>query len=392
MAFKPDVVALAIKALNGGGGGGGDVPIATTTRPGKVMPDGTTITVEANGRIHAPRREMTQAEYDLLTPAEKNNGTVYYITDGGGGAGGVVDGYRNPADGLFYADYADDTFSTLIIGQSATLYTDKLTDSLYRWNGTEYVQTSGSGGGDASLESNVTSNMAVGAIASGTTLAQGTTFTEFVQKLLITEIAPTIGFSITKSGNVAYGGSYTETLTVNASNLGTAKKINTIKWYEGSTLLQTDTIDSTTTGSWTYTMPTPTTDTTTFKAVVTYTKSSDTTADVTKTASINFYYNKFYGVVNSLTPTEAAVEALTAALATGKGGTYSFTASAARIAYAYPSSLGALTQIKDGSGFSLFDSFTRTTETYTQNGTAVSYYLYVLTDPATVTNYSVTFA
>ena len=88
MAFKPDVVALAIKALNGGGGGGGDTPIATTTRAGKVMPDGTTITVEANGRIHAPRRELTWAEYNALTPAEKNNGTIYYITDAGGGGGG----------------------------------------------------------------------------------------------------------------------------------------------------------------------------------------------------------------------------------------------------------------------------------------------------------------
>lgn len=32
--------------------------------------------------------ELTQAEYDALTPAEKNNGTVYFITDGQGGGGG----------------------------------------------------------------------------------------------------------------------------------------------------------------------------------------------------------------------------------------------------------------------------------------------------------------
>lgn len=247
-------------------------------------------------------------------------------------------------------------------------------------------------GGDASLESDVTSNLAVGAIASGTTLSEGTTFTEFVQKLLISEIAPTIGFSISKSGNVAYGSSYTETLTVNYSAKGTSKKINKIKWYQGNTLLREDTIDSSVTGSWSYTMETATTDTTTFKAIVTYTKSNDTTTDVTKTASINFYYNKFYGSVNSLTPSEATVEALTSALATGKGGTYSFTVSAARIAYAYPKSLGALTSIKDGNGFSLFDSFTRTEQTYTQNGTSVVYYLYVLTDATTVSSYSVTFA
>lgn len=250
----------------------------------------------------------------------------------------------------------------------------------------------GGGGGDSSLTSNVTSNLAVGAIASGTTLPEGTTFTEFVQKLLITEIAPTIGFSISKSGNVAQGTSYTETLTVNVSNMGTAKKIKTIEWYEGSTLKQTDTIDSTTTGSWTYTMPTATTATTTFKAIVKYTKSNDVDDQQTKTASITFYFNKFYGAVSDLNPTEATVEALTSALATAKGGTYSFTVSAGRICYAYPKSLGALTSIKDGNGFSLFDSFTRTEQTYTQAGQSVAYYRYVLTDATTVSGYSVVFA
>jgi hypothetical protein len=174
--------------------------------------------------------------------------------------------------------------------------------------------------------------------------------------------------------------------------MGSAKKIKTIAWYEGSTLLQTDTIDSTTTGSWSYTMGSATTDTTTFKAVVTYTKSDNTDTSTTKTASISFYYNKFHGAVSDLNPSEATVEALTSALATGKGGTYSFTVSAGRICYAYPKSLGALTSIKDGNGFSLFDSFTRTEQTYTQAGDSVVYYRYVLTDTTTVSGYSVTFA
>lgn len=250
----------------------------------------------------------------------------------------------------------------------------------------------GGGGGDAELEVDVVSNTNVGAISSGQTIPRGTTFTEFVQKLVTSEIAPTIGFSISKSGNVAYGQSYTETLTVNVSNMGTAKKIKTIAWYEGNTLKQTDTIDSTTTGSWTYTMPTATTDTTTFKAVVTYTKSNDVDADSTKTASITFYYNKYRGVVDSLTPSEATIEALTSALATAKGGTYIFSPSNQHIAYAYPKSLGALTSIKDGNGFSLMDSFTRTEESYTVNGQTVVYYLYVLTTATTATDFTVIFA
>ena len=259
----------------------------------------------------------------------------------------------------------------------------------YSW---EQTNVQPSNDNDASLESNVTSNLAVGAISNGTTLLQGTTFTEFVQKLLITEIAPTIGFSITKSGNVVYGSSYTETLSVNVSNMGTAKKIKKIEWYQGNTLLHTDDVDSSIAGQWSYAMPSATTDTTTFKAIVTYTKSNDVDDSQTKTASINFYYNKFYGAVSDLNPSEATVEALTTALGTGRSGTYSFTVTAGRICYAYPKSLGALTSIKDGNGFSLFDSFTRTEQTYTQNGTSVAYYRYVLTDATTVSGYSVTFA
>ena len=253
-------------------------------------------------------------------------------------------------------------------------------------------EISGGGGGDTSLTRAVTSNLNVGAIPSGTTLPKGTTFTQFAEKLLISEVAPTIGFSISKSGNVLYGGSYTEVLTVSVSAMGSAKKIKKIEWYEGSTLKQTDTIDSTSTGSWQYTNDHATTDSATFKAVVTYTKSDNTDTSVTKTASISFFYNKFYGGVSDLNPTEATVEALTAALATGKGGTYSFTVNNGRICYAYPKSLGALASIKDGNGFSLFDSFTRTEQNYTQNGTTVPYYRYVLTDAATLNNYSVIFA
>lgn len=245
---------------------------------------------------------------------------------------------------------------------------------------------------DDALTANVTTNIALGALPSGTTLAQGTTFTEFVQRLLVSELAPTMTFSLSKSGNVSYGSSYTEKLTLAVSNMGTSKKIKTIAWYQGNTLLQTDTINSTVTGSWSYTMSTPTTDTTTFKAIVTYTKSDDIDTTSTKTASINFYYNKFYGTVSSLTPDEATVEALTTGLGNTRSLTANFTVTAGRVCYAYPASLGTLSSIKDGNGFSLFDSFTRTEVTYTQNGNSVAYYRYVLTDAATFSGYSITFA
>lgn len=53
------------------------------------------------------------------------------------------------------------------------------------------IAKGGGGGGSAALESDVTANTNVGAISSGTTIPQGTSFTEFAQKLLISENAIT---------------------------------------------------------------------------------------------------------------------------------------------------------------------------------------------------------
>lgn len=367
------------------------MPVADATNKGKV------VQYIGNTTSNYTHNYFYECVEDTSTSPSTFSWENVQVQEGGGGSAddhwyGTVAQWRvlptADKEKYLYIHFTDDVASGFMV------VSDSVTDGDMNpvTSNAVYDAIQAGGGGGAALTTDVTSNIAVGAIPSGTKLDQGTTFTQFVQKLLITEVAPTIGFSITKSGNVLYGGSYTETLTVNVSNMGSSKTIDTISWYEGNTLLQTDTIGSSTTGSWTYTMATPTTDTTTFKAIVKYTKSDNTQTTVTKTASINFYYNKFYGSVASLTPSEADVTALTTALGTSKSGTYSFTVSAARIAYAYPASLGNLTSIKDGNGFSLFDSFTKTTETYTQNGTSVSYNLYVLTDATTVSGYSVTFA
>lgn len=326
----------------------------------------------------------TGREGDLPAPKTREELYLNEIASNSGGGGGGTTNYNQLSN-------KPQINSVELSGNKTTEDLIPVGDGLDFDEEGNLIATGGSGG-DSALTKDVTTNLAVGAIASGTTLAQGTTFTQFVEKLVVSEIAPTISMTMTKSGNVQYGESYNETLSVNVSALGTAKSIDTIAWYKGDTLLDTDTIESATTGTWTYTVADAVTDSATFRAVVTYKKSDNTNGTSTKTTSIAFYYPKFRGTVDSLTPSEATVEALTSALATGKGGTYTFTANAQRIAYAYPSGLGALTSIKDGNGFSLFDSFTRTTESYTIAGQTVNYYLYVLTDTATVNNYSVIFA
>ena len=261
------------------------------------------------------------------------------------------------------------------------------------WDDTnsKWVNQSGGAGGDAELSEAVTANTAAGAIEVGTTLPQGMTFTEFAKALLIAEVDPTINFSISQSGTVPSGSSYTETLTCAVTNMGSATKIKTISWYEGETLKRTDNVNSTIPAKWTYTMPTATTDTTTFKAVVTYTNSKGIDVSTEKTATITFGSYKYYGAVSSLTPTEQEIKALTSVAATSKGGKYYYTLDDERTCYAYPKSFGLLTAITDPNGFNLMESMTRSEKTMTFDGQSVDYYLYILTDEVSIDNAPITY-
>lgn len=255
----------------------------------------------------------------------------------------------------------------------------------------KWINKSGGGGGSAELEESVTANTASGAIEVGTTLPQGMTFTEFAKALLIAEVDPTINFSISQSGTVPSGSSYTETLTCAVTNMGSATKIKTISWYEGETLKRTDNVNSTVPATWTYTMATATTDTTTFKAVVTYTNSKGIDVSTEKTATITFGSYKYYGAVSSLTPTEQEIKALTSVAATSKSGKYYYTLDDERTCYAYPKSFGLLTAITDPNGFNLMESMTRSEKTMTFDGQSVDYYLYILTDEVSIDNAPITY-
>lgn len=52
-SYKTNSLDTRVTRLEQSGGGGGDVPIATTEVAGKVKPDGSTITVDTDGTIHA---------------------------------------------------------------------------------------------------------------------------------------------------------------------------------------------------------------------------------------------------------------------------------------------------------------------------------------------------
>ena len=103
-------------------------------------------TVEgALGAINNKERVLTQAEYDALSSAEKNNGTTYYIEDAAGGSEKeVINGYLNPSDGKFYEE---STYETEISSTEEVLYIDLNTEKIYRYSDTdsEYIMVGGSG-------------------------------------------------------------------------------------------------------------------------------------------------------------------------------------------------------------------------------------------------------
>lgn len=242
------------------------------------------------------------------------------------------------------------------------------------------------GGDDASLESDVTANITVGAIGSGTTIDEGTTFTEFVQKLLISEIAPNTTFTASGSGTKETGTSVTPTLTLSITSKGTGTP-TAIKFYSGSTLLDTQAYVAGT-DSYSYTMETAITTTTTVKGVLEYTKSDSTTASIEKTATYTFVMASYYGAVATAPTDKAGITALTKVVKTSKGQTATFNLSNQRSCYCYPASMGNLTSIKDANNFEYISSYTKTTVAVD----GVDYNVYTLTDAVTATGFKQVYA
>ena len=104
---------------------------------------------------------------------------------------------------------------------------------------------------------------------------------------------------------------------------------------------------------------------------------------------VNFVRPSFAGVVNDTAIDANDIQSLTKYLSTSKALTVSGIDMNDRyFVYAYPSSYGALTSIKDQNNFEYIKAFTRTSVSV--NGT--TYYCYRLTDKTTVTSFTFKFS
>lgn len=250
-------------------------------------------------------------------------------------------------------------------------------------NGTIKQEAVKISGGDSKLIRNVKANVSAGAISSGDTVLKDTTFTEFVEKLLIKEVAPAISFTSSQSGVLEVGTIVTDpTLRLQINSLGTGTPTN-INFYVGSTLVDTQPYVPGT-NVYTYSFVGTITSTSSTKATLDYNKSDNTPATLTATKSYIFVYASYYGAISMATPTDTDVKALTKNVKNTKAFTYNNIAlNDERICYAYPVSFGNLTSIKDANNFEYISSYTK----YTMTINSVSYNVYVLTDPITATGF-----
>lgn len=239
-----------------------------------------------------------------------------------------------------------------------------------------YLILIGGGDGDATLSEDVTSNLAVGNIKVGDSFLTGTTFTDFVKKLLIKEILPQVTLTALNSGLKLKGTTVT-TPTISATITLGSGTVQKVEFYRGTTLEETQNYVD---GTDTYEYNTADINSDIKITVKVYYTESDetTTGTISKEVSYKFMNYSYSGITGSI-PTDSDVITLDTNLKDTKSYTQTYTVNDGHIVYAYPSSLGNLTSIKDQNNFEYISSFTKLTMTIN----AETYNVYYLTDKVT---------
>lgn len=184
----------------------------------------------------------------------------------------------------------------------------------------------------------------------------------------------------------------TQTLPVIKMTANVTKKTEDVKQID---FLVNDVVkQSVTTGvanggsfSYTFTPPADTNTNATFKVVVKDIKDGEGVS----TKVVKFVANSYYGIVDDgVNPTEALVKNMNKVLKDVKGHKYSgITTNYGKVCYAYPSSFGALTSIKDlVNNINYTASFDKTIMTID----GIEYFMYLQIDPSAANNVEITFA
>lgn len=406
----------------------------------------------------------------IVTAVDTTNNNVTVTTITKAGAENIVEGYYNDADSLFYEE---STYTTAITGASNTIYISLDTNKTYRYDGTIFerldeetgqiiqvatmptaaatengriVQFIGTtdvnytngyfykcvedtsttpstykwenievqaGSGDSTAKYDYTTNITVGGIASGTSIAKTDLLADIVKQMLVTVYYPTFtnpsaSLTYSASTNVEVKSTLaatTGTVTYNAGaiTLQGVKQNNrggaATKYYFTTSGADSDQSMNNTTG--TFSVPALTRST---KGSITITgkvdyaqgpQPKDSTGanystplpagSVTATKTVNFIQAFFYG--KSATTTVSNFTGLSKSVTTKGQKTFSFTTNNEHMVMAYDASYGNLTSILDPNGFEVIGGWTKSSLTVD----GFNYYVWVADSATTDTNASFTF-
>ena len=242
----------------------------------------------------------------------------------------------------------------------------------------------GGGSSDKFTRDDLTA-VTVGGLNSGSSVKDKTTM-EVLESILFPYQKPTVSFAISPSTTIYESGTTVSSITFTINAAKKSNDIQSIKVYDGSTLLTTITSGVATGGTFTYTYSCNITSNTTLKVEV-----SDGTSTASATKNITFGYKSYYGfVADGVAIDDTAIKGLqNSSLKTSKALTYSgITCVDSRIVYAYPQSQGLLSSILDGSGFEYIDSYDCATIAID----GVNYYVYSLIEPISLDDFKQIFS
>ena len=242
----------------------------------------------------------------------------------------------------------------------------------------------GSGSSDKFTRDDLTA-VTVGGLNSGSYVKDKTTM-EVLESILFPYQKPTVSFAISPSKTTYESGTTVSSITFTINTTKKSNDIQSIKVYDGSTLLTTITSGVANGGTFTYTYSCNITSNTTLKVEV-----SDGTSTVSATKNITFANKSYYGfVADGTTVNETVIKALqNNVLKTSKALKYTgINCTNSKIVYAYPQNQGLLSSILDGSGFDYINSYDCTNITVD----GVNYNVYVMIDPTTLDGFTQKFA
>ena len=322
-----------------------------------------------------------------------NNQIVFTMSDGTEFISGKIPTVKG--DPFKYSDFTPEQLTALKGADGVSpIITENVnnTDDIYRLDITTDTGTiitpnlkgGGSGSSEVFDRTDLTA-VTVGGLNSGSSVKNKTT-KEVLESILFPYQKPIISFSISPNTTVYESGTAVSSIKFTISATKKSDIIQSIKVYDGSTLLTTITSGVANGGTFTYTYSCNITSNTTLKVEV-----SDGTSTVSATKNITFANKSYYGfVADGTTVNETVIKALqNNVLKTSKALNYTgINCTDSKIVYAYPQNQGLLNSILDGSGFDYIDSYDCINITVD----GVNYNVYVMIDPTTLDGFMQKFA